>query len=207
MTWLARKTYFATAAAAAFLLAPLSAGAQVYSDGFKFLEAVKKKEGEKANELLNAPGSTVVNARDLSTGETGLHIAVARRDLTWMKFLTQKGANANIADNAGVTPLILSAQLGFLEGVEVLIEGGARVDVANNAGETPLIYAVHSGNRELATVLLKAGADPDRRDNSGRSARDYASERSGNTRMLQTIEENEKPTAEREGAQTYGPSF
>ena len=206
MTRLARKAIVIAAAGLAALLAPLPVAAQVYSNGFKFLEAVKKKDGDVANELLNEPGSTVVNARDVSTGETGLHIAVARRDLTWIKFLSQKGANANIADGRGVTPIILAAQLGFLEGVEALIAGGARVDVANNAGETPLIYAIHSNNRQLAEILLKAGADADRRDNSGRSARDYAGDRGGNARMLQTIVDHERADAGAEQA-TYGPSF
>lgn len=195
-------------AGAGLAFTALPAAAQMYSDGFKFLEAVKKKEGDKANELLNEPGSTVVNARDLSTGETGLHIAVARRDLIWIRFLGQKGANPNIADKHGVTPLIMAAQMNFVEGVDVLIKNGAQVDVANNAGETPLMYAVHSNNRELAAALLKAGADPDRRDNSGRSARDYASERGADSRMLATIEDNAKPVGEREGARaTYGPVF
>ena len=205
MIRLASRTFIAAAGLAA-LLAPLPAAAQIYSNGFKFLEAVKEKDGEVVNEMLNEPGSTVVNARDVSSGETGLHIAVARRDLTWIRFLSQKGANPNIADNRGVTPLILASQLGFLEGVDALIEAGARIDVTNNAGETPLIYAVLSNNRQLAEMLLKAGADPDRRDNSGRSARDYAGDRGGNARMLQTIADNEKAAA---GAQqaTYGPSF
>ena len=54
--------------------------AQTYSDGFKFLEAVKKRDSATVDQLLGKPGSTLVNSRDLSNGRTGLHIAVARRD-------------------------------------------------------------------------------------------------------------------------------
>ena len=200
------STTFLFAAAAAFSFA-VPASAQMYSDGYKFMEAVKNKEGTEAQELLDKPGSTVVNARDISNGRTALHLVVERRDLTWIKWLAQEGANPNIADNNGVTPLILATQLGFIEGVDALIKAGAQVDVANKSGETPLIFGVHSRNRDLMEALLKAGADPDRRDNSGRSARDYAVERGADPRMVEAIAEHAKPASEREGAKVYGPSF
>src|SRR5690606_26565543 len=155
-----------------FISAP--AAAQMYSDGFKFLKAVKDKDGDTAIKMLDQPGSTIVNARDITSGETGLHIAVARRDATWLSFLLGKGANPNIADKKGVTPLMLATQLGFVEGVDALASRGARIDVANDAGETPLISAVHRRDINMMRILLKAGANPDRTDNSGRSARDYA---------------------------------
>ena len=77
--------------------------AQTYSDGYKFLEAVDDKDIGEVEKLLGKPGSTLINSRDLSNGRTGLHIAAARRDLVWLVFLANKGANPNIADNRGVT--------------------------------------------------------------------------------------------------------
>lgn len=178
-----------------------------YSDQYLFLKAVKEKDGDKVTELLDTPGSTLVNSRDLTSGETGLHIAVARRDLLWVRFLLQKRANPNIPANNGQTPLVLAAQLGFVDGAEALVTAGAQVDVPNSTGETPLIAAVHKRDTQIMRVLLKAGADPDRSDNSGRSARDYAKLDGANSRLLAEIETNQKPAGEREGARTYGPSF
>ena len=194
----------ATALLGALLLVSVPAGAQMYSDGFKFLKAVKDKDGDVAIKMLDEPGSTVVNARDISTGESGLHIAAARRDLTWLSFLLGKGANPNIANNRGVTPLMLATQLGFVEGVQALANGGARVDVANDAGETPLISAVHRRDVALIRILLKAGASPDRTDNSGRSARDYARLDGPGSALLGEIERNAKKDAG--GKPVYGPS-
>lgn len=201
MRGLIRKA--ATIALGAALLASIPAAAQMYSDGFKFLKAVKDKDGDTVTQLLEAPGSTVVNARDLSTGETGLHIATARRDLTWLQFLLQKSANPNIADKGGVTPLMLASQLGFIEGVEALAKRGARVDVANNTGETPLIAAVHRRDIPMVRVLLEAGANPDRTDNSGRSARDYAQLGGGGSAVLDEIERSAKTGGNKP---VYGPS-
>lgn len=197
-----RKAIFTAVALA--LATP--AAAQMYSDGYRFLQAVKNSEGDDASELLNQPGSTVVNSRDLSSGETGLHLTVAREDLTWTRFLLQENANPNIADNAGRTPLTMAAQQGWVEGVSALIAGGARVDVTSRTGETPLIYAVHARNLEMIEALVEAGADPDRADNTGRSAREYAAQPGVPSRVLAAIEDaesDEDPNAGR----TYGPVF
>ncbi|HVR90347.1 MAG TPA: ankyrin repeat domain-containing protein [Novosphingobium sp.] len=178
-----------------------------FSAGYKFLEAVKKKNGTEVTEALNEPGSTIVNTRDLTTGETALHIVTGKRDLTWMAFLLSRGANANARDVRGVTPLVLAANLGFIEGVELLIARGARLDESNQAGETPLISAVHSRSIGLMRILLKAGADPDRADNSGRSARDYALLDGRNSPLVGEIETSAKPRGQRQGRPTYGPTL
>jgi ankyrin repeat protein len=195
----------ATAIAGAMLLAA-PAQAQ-YSDQYLFLKAVKEKDGDKIVELLSTPGSTLVNSRDITSGESGLHIAVARRDNLWVRFLLQQKANPNIRDNKGVSPLVLAAQLGFVDGAETLVKAGAQVDIPNDSGETPLIAAVHKRDISMMRVLLKAGADPDRNDYVGRSARDYAKLDGANSQLLSEIENNQKPGGEREGARSYGPSF
>ena len=187
----------------AMIFVSVPASAQMYSDGYKFLKAVKDKDGDTAIKMLDQPGSTIVNARDITSGETGLHIAVARRDATWLSFLLGKGANPNIADKKGVTPLMLATQLGFVEGVDALASRGARIDVANDAGETPLISAVHRRDINMMRILLKAGANPDRTDNSGRSARDYAQLDGAGSVLLGEIERNAKASG---GSQpVYGP--
>lgn len=179
-----------------------------FSAGFKFLEAVRKKDGTKVEEALNEPGSTIVNTRDVTSGRTALHIVTERRDLTWMSYLIGKGANVNIRDAQGVTPLQLASNLGFIEGIELLVDSKARIDEPNDAGETPLISAVHRRNTAMARILLKAGADPDRKDNSGRSARDYATLDGGGGGMLAEIQASAKPRAARPASgPVYGPSF
>ena len=201
-----KQLFFGLTAFGVALAAPVAA--QNYSEGYKFLEAVKERDGNAATDMLRQPGSTVINARDITSGETGLHIATKQMNGTWVKWLLQEGANPNIADKNGTSPLMLATQIGYIEGAQALIDGGAKVDVTNKTGETPLISSVHSGNLELVEILLKAGADPDRNDNSGRSARKYAELQMNNSRLLGVIAANEqKSESSSSGGQTYGPSF
>ena len=200
----ALRNIAAMCSVAAGLMLSVPAAAQFYSEGYEFLEAVKDRNGTDATEMLRQPGTTVINARDLSSGETGLHVTVARRDLTWTRWLLQEGANPNLADNSGRTPLLVATEIGFIDAVEVLLRRGAQVDVANRAGETPLISAVLTRNIALMEVLLEGGADPDRTDNTGRSARDHARVQGVPPRILSVIEASEQ-TAEDRGSGVYGP--
>lgn len=183
------------------------ANAQLQSEGYQFLEAVKDRDGDTATDMLNQPGTQVINTRDITTGETGLHVVTARRDVLWIRFLLQRGANPNIRSNDGLTPLQLATRLGFVEGVEELLKGGAQVNVSDSQGETPLIAAVHQRNVELIRRLLAEGADPDRNDNSGRSARDYMELMTGNSLMQREFEIADAERGDQGTQEQYGPSF
>jgi ankyrin repeat protein len=198
------------------ILMPLLAGAVLtaspaqaqFSQGFKFLEAVRKKDGAAVEQQINEPGSTIVNTRDSTTGQTALHIVTERRDLTWMSYLIGKGADVNLRDGRGVTPLQLAANLGFVDGVALLVSAHARVDDTDNDGETPLMSAVHRRDLTMMRILLRAGADPDRNDNSGRSARDYALLQGKTGPLISEIDADSKPKGQRAGGgAVYGPSF
>lgn len=196
----------ALALAAGGLSLTVPAQAQ-FSASYKFLEAVRKKEGQKVTDMLATPGSTLVNTRDISTGDTAMHIVVARRDLTWVRFLAAKGANVNARNSKGETPLQLASNIGFGEAVEALLTLGAKVDEPDSTGETPLIAATHRKDAAMARVLLKAGANPKRSDNSGRSALDYATLDGRSNPVLAEIENAAKIAAGKPKAATYGPKF
>jgi ankyrin repeat protein len=169
------KLLHAVLAAIAMLLVAAPAQAQHFSDSYQFLEAVKKQDGTKVMQILTDTNGGVINARDRETGEGALHLVVRQSDSTYLRFLIQKGANPNIQDGRGNTPMMIAVETGYTEGVQILIRYGANVNLANSSGETPLIRAVQLRKLDLVRTLLDAGADPDRTDHiSGQSARDYA---------------------------------
>ncbi len=188
-------------------IAATPAAAQGQGPGYKFLEAIRKREGAEVDKALGPTGgSTLVNTQDVVSGETALHIVTARQDMDWLRFLLARGADANKADAKGLRPLGVAAGLGWADGAEVLIQKGARVDDPGAVGETPLITAVHRRDIELVRVLLKAGASPLRADNSGRSAKDYAALLGSESAIAVEIANAAKAAAARKG-KTYGPSF
>ncbi|HEV7233973.1 MAG TPA: ankyrin repeat domain-containing protein [Sphingorhabdus sp.] len=187
------KKFFIASVAAALLATPVMAQ---FSDSYNFLKAVRERKGEEAEKFLAEPGTVIINTKDGTSGETALHIVIQRRDSTWLGYLLQKGANPNLADKKGTTPLMLATQLGYVEGIDTLVRRKATVDQTNRAGETALILAVQLRNAEAVRALLKAGANPDKRDSrAGYSARDYAKQdaRAG---AVAAIIENHGKTAE-----------
>ena len=129
------------------------------SDGEAFLKAIKEDDANKAIELANQPGARVVNYRGYN-GETPLNLVIRDRELDWVGFLRGKGADPNMADGKGDTPLIIAAEIGFEEGAALLLRRGAKVDANNRRGETALAVAVQQRQPRLVELLLKAAYRP-----------------------------------------------
>ncbi|MDT7934900.1 MAG: ankyrin repeat domain-containing protein [Sphingomonadaceae bacterium] len=179
--------------------APQPAAAQgtggSFSASHKFLKAVKERNFADMTAALSS-GPTIINATDQDTGEGALHIVTRERDSAWMRYLLTAGADPNVRDAKGTTPLMLAAEQRFVDGARLLLASGAKVDATNRTGETPLIRAVQLKDAQMVRFLIENGADPERQDNlAGYSARDYA-ERDGRSGVIASILRNaRKPSA------------
>lgn len=189
--------------AAALLCVALPAGAQRFSESYNFLKAVREQDGNKVTEYLNAPGQTIVNAKD-DKGEAAIHIVTKRRDMTYLRFILARGGNVNLQDGGGNTPLMLAVEAGWPEGIREILNRKGNVNLANNGGETPLMRAVQRRDGEQVQLLLSNGADPDMVDRlAGLSARDYAA-RDGRAPAIAEALKNAPKVQKRAVA---GPSF
>ncbi|UAK24641.1 ankyrin repeat domain-containing protein [Sphingomonas nostoxanthinifaciens] len=189
-------------ATAAALTLATAAFAQ-FSDSYSFLKAVKDADGAKTMEFLNKPGQPVLNARDPASGDAALHMIVKRHDQTWLSFLIGRGAQVDVRDRDGNTPLMTAVQLSDPASAQLLVESGAKVNLVNNRGETPLIMAVQHRDVASARLLISAGADPKIADTiAGKSAHDYATEDSRAAPILRMMDEA-KPKAP--AAEIAGP--
>lgn len=157
-------------------LAAIPAAAQLgQSEGYKFLQAIKDAKNDEVIGFLDKPGATVINTRDISTGDGAIHIVVRRGDVAYLTYLLQKGANPDLRNAKGETGLLIAASLGRADLIDILVKGGAKVNLANSSGETALIRAVQRRDQSMVRALLDLGADPDQKDViAGLSARDYA---------------------------------
>ncbi|MDB5679039.1 ankyrin repeat domain-containing protein [Sphingomonas bacterium] len=173
------------ALAAALLAAPLPAAAQLQgSPGYAFLQAVRDDKGEDVDKILAVPGTRIIDTQDVTSGESALHIVAKRNDSRYTAYLLAKGANPNLKDRQGNTPLMVAIDHGYAGLVPILLKGKANPNIAGDGGQTPLIKAVLRRDEEMVRALLDAGADPDRKDYlAGKSARDYANADTRNTSM------------------------
>lgn len=166
-----------------------------FGDSYNFLKAVRDRNGAKATEIVSKPGSVIIDTRDISTGESALHIVTKGRDLNWLNFILSRGARPDIKDNDGNTPLMIAAQLGFIEGAQALIGRRANVNLGNGAGETPIIRAVQNRDAAMVRLLMQAGANANKTDSqAGLSARDYAARDARAAAILKIIDDT-KPRA------------
>jgi len=183
----------AFAACALTLLATPAVAQLTSNNGQDFLDAVKKRDGDKAIQLI-ADHPTIIDTKN-GDGDTGLIISIRATDADWTGFLLTKGADPNLAGGNGDTPLITAAKAGFDDAAGWLIGLGANVDATNKAGETALIIAVQQRDARLVKLLLEHGANPDRSDAvAGYSARDYAN-RDSRARDIQKLINDKKPKA------------
>ena len=106
-------------------------------------------------------------------GRTALHKAVRNNHNAakseGVKILLDAGANPNVLDEDGVTPLWDAVDTGSAADiVKALLEAGADTNLDIPGGEwTPLFLAVNKGDAETVKALLDAGADPNVLDKDG----------------------------------------
>jgi uncharacterized protein len=180
--------------------------ALAFSESYKFLEAVRKQDGNVVTDFVERPGVTLINTRDRSTGETALHIVVGRRDLTWTNYLLGRGARTDLMDNEGRSPLMLAVERRFVEGVQLLLTRKADPNLANGRGETPLIRAVQMQDLGLVRLLIAGGADANKRDTlAGMSALDYAKQDGRMTAIVDAL--SAKPATTEKPKVIQGPKF
>ena len=77
-----------------------------------------------------------------------------------VKHLVENGADVNMQDHHGFTPLHLSVRGGHLDIAAYLIEEGeADVNLPAKSGYTPLASAAENGNLDIVDYLIDHGAD------------------------------------------------
>ncbi|MNY67310.1 Ankyrin repeat protein [compost metagenome] len=67
--------------------------------------------------------------------------------------LINAGANVNVVQQAGFTPLHAAAQQGDIELIILLLENGAEVDIRMEGGKLPADLAREKGFAEIAEIL------------------------------------------------------
>lgn len=114
-----------------------------------------------------------------------------------VRMLLDKGANINLMNDLGVTPLHCAAGNAYIEVVKILLEHGADITARDSRGHTPLFsaaggsysyrYKGNDGHIAVMRLLLEKGADIYARGNDEWDVRQWGS--SGNVLFCDLLEE------------------
>jgi cytohesin len=115
-----------------------------------------------------------INSRG-KNGWTALHRAIRASNVITVCYLLKKGADLNVADENGATPLHLAAETEYYsyettDLIDIILETGkCNINGVDNDGRTPLHYAI--GRYSPVTInarrLIQLGADPGIADKNG----------------------------------------
>lgn len=103
-----------------------------------------------------------IDAQDYA-GVSKLHRSIVDEDFDMANFLLTQGANPNLKDDEGRTPIFYVQDKDMLR---LLIEHGAELNLCDVYGEMPLTRL----NSDLIPTLIEAGADLDFKNRKGLTA-------------------------------------
>ena len=87
-----------------------------------------------------------------------------------VKYFTEKGANCNIQNNNGDTPLHIAARENYNLCIKYLLKGNAALDIMNNNKEIPFDYFDNIKKKEFGlekvVVVMK---DQDKKQGTGKN--------------------------------------
>jgi len=107
-------------------------------------EDIEKKDSEGKTPLFIAVNNPAFISNRMQTAKIQI-----------VELLLEKGANVNIQDNVGGTPLHYAVFSGKIEPVRLLLKYGARIDIKDKDGLTPVYLAEQLQNNEILKILKK----------------------------------------------------
>lgn len=136
----------------ALLAAPL-AHAQESVASNMVVNAVRKGDLQAYLALINA-GTYVDPA-----AEKLVALAVKSGNLALARQLIDRGADPDVAEELGITPLMLAVGAGNSSMAELLLDKGADLNRRDDSGATALYWAIKEGHKNLIERLILRGAE------------------------------------------------
>lgn len=122
----------------------------------KLFSTIEQKDTASAKILID---QTCIKECLNTKNETPLHLAVRNYKSKLIKKLLAGGANPNIENFDGETPLHYGVKSWIsFNGINLLLSHGANINAKDKNGQTPLHAAAERGRPEIANLLLANGA-------------------------------------------------
>ena len=103
-----------------------------------------------------------INQQMNEENRTALHIAVQKNDLAMVNNLLKDGADPNLLDAYGYTPLELSLRENLTLIAKQILKFSGKINFRSAQNSRILTLAVEKMNVELTELLLNQGCDPNK---------------------------------------------
>lgn len=131
--------------------------------------AEKKRFGKLATAIALGNRRKIINIisnnkkellKQDALGNSELTFAAIYNDAFAAGLLLKKGANPDVKNRSGSTPLMAACERGSIETVKILLMNNPKADVnaSDKHGETPLSLAAANGHSRITALLINAGA-------------------------------------------------
>ena len=133
------------------------------------------------------PNFTRVDMTSHPLWENALFMAASNGNIEVVKLLLKFGADSNIQNSHGTTPLH-AAIWGHYQLVKELLNAGALHTIVDMNGDTPLHLAVVASSLNVVEVLLDAGADPKMTNRQGMTPLNLANRRKSTSKIARMLQ-------------------
>lgn len=149
----------------------------------KFSDAVVFGDFNKVKQMI-ADKPAVINSQD-EYGFSALHNVMSEEQFEIVAYLIKNGANVNIQNDQGISPLHLA---GYPKNVELLLNAGAEIDIIDFQGNTPLHIIASETDEYIDVVeyLISRNANRNLKNKAGQTPLNIAIE-AGNEAMINVL--------------------
>jgi len=125
--------------------------------------------GRKKECIYMIQNGADINCQENIWNVTPLHDACQYKHFDVASLLVRHGADVNLGDCIGNSPLYYAAKNGCDCIVQLLLDNGSNVNSTCKKGRTPLHIAMQNGNCTTCLLLIEKGGDPFMVDSQGLS--------------------------------------
>ncbi|EMO57531.1 ankyrin repeat protein [Leptospira santarosai str. CBC1416] len=120
-----------------------------------FFEEIRKGNLESASNLLSSNSNLIYDLD--SRGRNAVFYAIESRKSNVLKFVLEKGGEANRKDNSGEYPIHFAARQPNARMITLLVDYGADINATNRYNENALDIALQYRNTDVADILIGKG--------------------------------------------------
>ena len=129
-------------------------------EGYTPLMVAAKKQHDNISRLLLTHNIELLDRKSPIVGETALHTLSITGKEELVRTMIKNGANVDVQERNGNTPLLAACQEGYHGIVKTLLDAGANPNICDFDGLSPIHSAAQEDRWEVMKILLDHGCDP-----------------------------------------------